>query len=66
MTTRLVALLLFLLGPCLLQADAGDWQKEYDKLLQKYVADGGVRYAKWKANTGDIAALRRVVTAIGK
>jgi hypothetical protein len=41
------------------------WQTEYDRLLNKYVVDGGVRYAAWKANAADMAAMDRVVAGIG-
>jgi len=34
--------------------------KEYAALLKTYVTPGGVRYAAWKQNAGDIAALQRV------
>ena len=47
------------------RAEAEAWQKDYDALLQRYVVDGGVRYAAWKANAPGLAALDRVVSAIG-
>jgi hypothetical protein len=46
-------------------AEVSDWQKDYDTLLKKYVGGGGVRYAGWKANGADVAALGKVVEAIG-
>jgi hypothetical protein len=60
-------LLLIVLGviPLRLCAEVGAWQKDYDALLKKYVSDGGVRYAAWKSDSADLAALNRVVAAIG-
>ena len=34
---------------------------DYAKLLEKYVVEKGVRYAAWKQNAEDMAALQRVV-----
>src|SRR5688572_3178475 len=62
--TLLVLVALFI-TPSALHAKIGDWQREYDALLKKYVENGSVRYAAWKANPADLAALDRVVTAIG-
>jgi Protein of unknown function, DUF547 len=45
---------------------AADWQGEYARLLGKYVAPSGVRYADWKANPQDMAALQEVADAIAK
>src|SRR5688572_1666119 len=59
-----LAALLF--GAAKADAKVGDWQREYDALLRKYVENGSVRYAAWKANSADLAALDRVVTAIGR
>lgn len=39
--------------------------KEYAALLKTYVTPGGVRYAAWKQNAGDIAALQRVAEFYG-
>ncbi len=47
------------------RAEVGAWQKDYDALLKKYVSGGGVRYAAWKASAADMAALDKVVAAIG-
>ena len=47
------------------RAEVSEWQKNYDALLKKYVTGSGVRYAAWKANGADVAALGRVVEAIG-
>lgn len=47
------------------RAEAAGWQQEYDALLKRHVVDGGVRYAAWKASPKDMAALDRVVGAIG-
>src|SRR5688572_19169251 len=57
--------LMLLLTPAMALVQPPGWQKEYDRLLKKYVVDGGVRYAAWKANASDMAALNRVVTGIG-
>ncbi len=42
------------------------YEEPYAALLRKYVTDDGVRYAAWKANAADLAALRSVVDAIAK
>ena len=55
---------LSLLLPILAHAESGAWQKDFDALLQKYVSNGGVRYAAWKSNGADVAALNKVVAAI--
>ena len=41
------------------------WMESYDRLLKKYATPGGVRYAAWKGNAGDLQELRGVVDAIG-
>lgn len=41
-----------------------DWTDDYALLLRKYVTADGVRYAAWKKNTADVAALDRVVGGI--
>ena len=64
MKTKLTLVLAVVLLPIAVRADAGSWQKDYDALLKKYVTSGGVRYAAWKANTEDMAALDKVVAAI--
>lgn len=64
--TRRLFLALLLFAPTLLLAVSPGWQQEYDRLLKKYVVDGGVRYAAWKADAADMAALDRVVTGIGE
>ena len=51
------------LTPALLGAPLA-WQRDYDALLKKYVVDGGVRYAAWKASPADLAALKKVVDGI--
>ena len=65
MKTKLALLLAALLLPLTLHAEVGGWQKDYDALLKKYVSGGGVRYAAWKANAADVAAIDKVVAAIG-
>ncbi len=46
-------------------AEAG-YEAQYGALLRKYVAGEGVRYADWKNNAADMAALQSVVDAIAK
>lgn len=65
MKTKLALLLAALLLPPTLHAEVGGWQRDYDALLKKYVSGGGVRYSAWKADTADVAALDKVVAAIG-
>ncbi len=43
---------------------AADWQADYARLLKKYVAGGGVKYAEWKASAEDVTALQVVVDGI--
>jgi hypothetical protein len=43
---------------------AEDWSTTYDGLLQKYVANGGVKYEAWHANTADRKALAEVIKGI--
>jgi hypothetical protein len=45
-------------------AFAADWQADYARLLKKYVAPGGVKYAEWKASAADVKALQGVVDGI--
>jgi hypothetical protein len=65
MKTEFVVAVVFALSTLAVGTEASDWQREYDTLLKKYVVDGGVRYAAWKADGADLAALRKVVAAIG-
>jgi Protein of unknown function, DUF547 len=65
MKTEFKLALILALAPVAGHAEIGNWQKDYDALLKKYVAGGGVRYAAWKANSGDVVALGRIVEAIG-
>lgn len=65
MKAKLAIALLLALLPNLAHAQGGAWMKDYDALLKKYVSGNGVRYAAWKANGNDVAALGRVVEAIG-
>jgi hypothetical protein len=41
-----------------------DWSTDYARVLRKYVTADGVRYAAWKKNGDDIAAIQRVVDGI--
>lgn len=47
-------------------AQGSGWVETYGRLLGKYVAPGGVKYAEWKGNAADLQALAGVVDAIGK
>ncbi len=42
------------------------WETAYGSLLAKYVAPEGVRYAAWKADAADVAALNEVTNQIAK
>jgi hypothetical protein len=43
-----------------------NWVESYNRLLGKYVTSGGVKYAEWKANAGDVQAIQGVVDGIAK
>jgi hypothetical protein len=63
--------LLFCFTLCLAAAatafgQKSDWVASYNTLLGKYVASGGVKYAEWKANAGDMQAINDVVDGISK
>ena len=45
---------------------AESWTEDYNRLLAKYVAHSGVKYAAWHDNAPDRAALEKVVDAIAK
>jgi Protein of unknown function, DUF547 len=45
---------------------AESWTETYNRLLGKYVTSGGVKYAEWKANAGDVQAIQSVVDGIAK
>ena len=45
---------------------AQSWTETYNRLLGKYVTGGGVKYAEWKANAGDLQAIQTVVDGIAK
>ena len=62
MKTKLHSLLVFLALSA--AAFAADWQADYARLLKKYVAGGGVKYAEWKADAEDVKALEDVVDGI--
>ena len=47
-------------------ASAENWTDTYNRLLGKYVTGGGVKYAEWKSNAGDMQALQGVVDGIAK
>ncbi len=65
MKTKLTLALIAVLLPFAARAEVGAWQKDYDPLLKKYVSGSGVRYSAWKASAADMAALDKVVAAIG-
>jgi Protein of unknown function, DUF547 len=46
--------------------DSPKWVQTYNDLLAKYVAPGGVKYAAWKNNAGDIEALQQVVDGVAQ
>lgn len=60
----LLALLLLPLTAAPAAESAGGWQRSYAALLAKYVGPKGVRYAEWKANAADVAALNAVTEGI--
>ena len=43
---------------------AESWVPEYGRLLDKYVAPNGVKYAEWKSDAADLQALQKVVDGI--
>ncbi len=45
---------------------AQNWSETYNRLLGKYVTSGGVKYAEWKSNAGDLQAIQTVVDGIAK
>jgi hypothetical protein len=47
-------------------AQAQSWTETYNRLLGKYASSGGVKYAEWKSNAGDLQALQTVVDGIAK
>jgi len=47
-------------------SQAQTWMEPYNRLLGKYVTSGGVKYAEWKSNAGDMQALQAVVDGIAK
>jgi hypothetical protein len=61
-------LVLFSAAFCLLapSSDAQGWIESYNRLLGKYATSGGVKYAEWKSNAGDMQALQAVVDGIAK
>ena len=62
MKTKLASILTFLALSA--ATFAADWQAEYARLLKKYVAGGGVKYAEWKASAEDVKALQGVTDAV--
>ena len=47
-------------------AHAAAWTEDYSRLLGKYVTPHGVKYAAWKSNAADMAALGKVVADIAQ
>jgi hypothetical protein len=60
----LLVLIAFIVGASGVRA-ADNWTDTYDRLLKKYVSGGGVKYAAWKSNAGDLKDLEAVVDGIG-
>ncbi len=52
--------------PTTTNAAEASWVSDYGRLLEKYATPGGVRYAQWKSNPGDLQALQRVVDGIAQ
>lgn len=50
---------------CSASSVGNSWQDDFDALLKRDVAANGIRYAAWKANPADIAALDNMVANIG-
>src|SRR3954452_17303255 len=68
MRTRARSLFLLVLASLFLAVGvraADNWTDTYDRLLKKYVSGGGVKYAAWKTNAGDLKDLQTVVDGIG-
>ena len=62
MKTKLASFAAFLsLSACTF---AADWQADYARLLKKYVSNGGVKYAEWKASADDVKAIQDVADGI--
>jgi len=47
-----------------LRAETAAWMSDYNRLLGKYATSGGVKYAEWKNNAGDLQTLQKVVDGI--
>lgn len=61
----LTGMIMLLIGFPLRHGHATEWVDSYDRLLNKYVSNDGVRYRLWKGNASDLIALENVVNAIG-
>ena len=64
MRKALLTLLFSLAVASACQAQA--WTGEYNRLLSKYVTKSGVKYAAWKGNAADVAALEQVTDGVAK
>ncbi|MGZ8940460.1 MAG: DUF547 domain-containing protein [Limisphaerales bacterium] len=60
------AVALVLVSAVTSSGQANGWVDKYGMLLGKYATSNGVKYAAWKGNAADVAALAEVVDAIGK
>lgn len=58
--------LLVLVGMAAHCAGQDSWIADYNRLLRKYAAPSGVRYADWKANAADMQSLQKVVDGIAQ
>ncbi len=47
-------------------AQNSGWMGDYNRLLGKYVTEGGVKYSEWKSNAADLHALDAVVDGISR
>ena len=63
---RKTALLLWVAMTLASVCRADSWTEDYNRLLGKYVTARGVKYAAWKANAADTAALDKIVAAIAQ
>ena len=60
----LTCLILLATSACSFAAEP--WEADFGRLLAKYVTPAGrVKYAEWKANAADVAALQKITDTIG-
>ena len=64
--THTILACLLLLATAVFSRSAEPWEADYGRLLAKYVTSAGtVKYAAWKANAADVAALQKITDQIG-